>query len=620
MVLGATLAFLMVVRGQGGTTQGTRGRTDPVQRELQRRFESEAIEKALAASPRRRAEYDFRMTLFQIREDFLRIQILNDDLQKFASPANPLDLSVVAKSASEITKRAERLKDNLSLPEIEKRSRDLKVEIGVEELRSSISDLSNSIDAFAANPVFEKYKVVDAKLSTQARRDLEQIIEVSKRVKTGSDKLQRARPTAAASAKPVVVRAFPGAEGFGSATRGGRGGRVLFVTNLDDAGPGSFREACEADGPRTVIFRVSGLITLAKPIVITNPYVTIAGQTAPGEGICLRNYTFVIATHDVVVRYLRCRLGDLSGQEADSITLASGAQNVVLDHCSATWSIDEALSLAGNVSNVTVQWCLIAEALNHSKHSKGAHGYGSLSRANGPVTWHHNLWAHNNARNPRLGDNYGRPPYPTFDFRNNVIYDYGEIASGLTQGMLKVNYVANYIRPGPGSRAETPIHIGGPSDLSFYIRGNVFEGNAALTADNSQFFDPVTIDGKKQVQTVADPFQVPSIETVSAESAYAAVLQAVGASLPRRDAVDARIVEEVRQRRGSLIDSQAQVGGWPTLKSEAAPLDSDNDGMPDSWERQHRLNPQNPADGSADNDLNGYTNLEEYLNSIGPGK
>src|SRR6476660_5645118 len=239
----------------------------------------------------------------------------------------------------------------------------------------------------------------------------------------------------------LAVPAFPGAEGFGTNTPGGRGGRVIFVSNLNDAGSGSLRAACDAEGPRIVIFRVSGLITLASPITVKNPFITIAGQTAPGDGICLRNFTFNIATHDVVVRYLRSRLGDVSSQEADSITLLSGAHDVVLDHCSATWSIDESLSLAGNVSNVTIQWCLIGNALNHSKHSQGDHGYGSLSRANGPVTWHHNLWVHNNSRNPRLGDNYGRPPFPTFDVRNNVMYDYGEICSGLTQGVLKVNYV-----------------------------------------------------------------------------------------------------------------------------------------------------------------------------------
>ncbi len=616
-------ATSMGVGGQSGTPQGTRGRTDPVQRELQRRFESEAIERALAEGPHSPAEHERRMILAQIREDFLRIQVVNDNLQKATPRTGAIDLKVVAKFAPEITKRAQRLKDSLALPEIEETSELLgpKVETGIEQPRSALSVLSNLINVFVENPIFERSRLVDAKLSAQARRDLEQIIEVSKQVKRNSETLRRARPRATSAPRDSrAIPAFPGAEGFGSTTPGGRGGRVIFVTNLDDAGPGSFRAACEAEGPRVVIFRVSGLITLAKPLVIKNPYVTIAGQTAPGDGVCIRNYTFIIATHDVVVRYLRSRLGDLSGEEADSITLASGAEHVILDHCSASWSVDEALSLAGNVSNVTVQWCLIAEGLNHSKHAKGAHGYGSLSRANGAVTWHHNLWAHNNSRNPRLGDNYGRPPYPTFDVRNNVIYDYGEIACGLTQGVLKVNYVENYIRPGPGSKASTPIRIGGPSDLRFYIRGNVFEGNGALTADNSQFFYPLTIHGKVQVQTVAKPFNAPPVKTVSAQSAYEAVLVTVGASLPRRDSVDARIVAEVRQRKGLIIDSQEQVGGWPALKSKAAPFDRDDDGMPDSWERRHGLNPHDPADASTDKNKDGYTNLEEYLNSTNPNK
>jgi pectate lyase len=425
---------------------------------------------------------------------------------------------------------------------------------------------------------------------------------------------------APARATSPVIPAFPGAQGFGANTPGGRGGRVIAVTNLSDDGPGSFRAACEAEGPRIVIFRVSGLITLTRKLVIRNPYITIAGQTAPGDGICLRNFTFVIATHDVVVRYLRSRLGDLTAQEDDSITLAAGARDVVVDHCSATWSIDEDLSLAGDVSNVTVQWCLIAEGLNHSKHSKGAHGYGSLARANGPVTWHHNLWAHNTSRNPRLGDNYGKAPYPTFDVRNNVIYDFGEIASGLTQGVLKVNYVANYIRPGPSSAATTPIHVGGPSDLQFYIKDNIFEGNTALTKDNSQFFDPVVIDGQQQVHTVDRPFVTPVVDTVAASDALEAVLATVGASLPRRDSVDTRIISEVREHRGSIIDSQQQVGGWPELKTAPASKDSDGDGMPDDWERRFGLNPFDPSDANLDKDQDGYTNIEEYLNGTDPTK
>jgi pectate lyase len=414
------------------------------------------------------------------------------------------------------------------------------------------------------------------------------------------------------------VPAFPGAEGFGASATGGRGGAVYEVTNLNDSGPGSLRDAV-SQGDRTVVFRVSGTIELKSKLVLTKPNVTIAGQTAPGDGICLRNHTFEVSTQNVIVRYLRSRLGDVSRQEDDAINLRN-ARRVILDHCSATWSIDEALSLAGNASEVTVQWCLIAESLNRSFHAKGAHGYGSLARANGPVSLHHNLWAHNNGRNPRLGDNYNRPPYPTFDVRNNVIYDYGATCSGLTQGQLKVNYVANYIRPGPSSKARFPIHIGAPSDMHFYIRDNVFEGNDALTADNARFFDPVVIDGKRQVQTVAESFSVAPVRTVSAREAYESVLASVGASRPVRDAVDARIVGEVRQRTGSIIDSQKQVGGWPELKSAPPPLDNDHDGIPDAWEVRHGLDPHDPADGAklAVNG-GGYTNLEVYLHELATG-
>jgi pectate lyase len=424
-----------------------------------------------------------------------------------------------------------------------------------------------------------------------------------------------AKPGQAEGALP----AFPGAEGFGAAASGGRAGAVYAVTNLDDTGPGSLRDAL-AQGNRTVVFRVSGTIRLKSSLVLSSPNVTIAGQTAPGDGICLRDFPFSIRTQNVIVRFLRSRLGDVTGRQADGITLDHGCRAVILDHCSATWSIDEALSLAGDVGDVTVQWCLIAEGLNHSKHPKGAHGYGSLARANGAVSLHHNLWAHNDSRNPRLGDNYGRPPYPTFDVRNNVMYDYGAVCSGLTQGNLRVNYVANYIRPGPSSKAKFPIHVGAPSDLHFYLKDNVFEGNEALTADNSGFLDPLEIKGQRQGQTVAEPFPAPAVATVSAREAYEAVLASAGASRPVRDAADARIVAEVRQRAGSIIDSQDQVGGWPELKSAPPPADSDHDGMPDSWETGHSLDPHDPADGARpDATAGGYTHLEIYLAAIATG-
>lgn len=419
----------------------------------------------------------------------------------------------------------------------------------------------------------------------------------------------------AQAAPAPSLPAFPGAEGFGATTRGGRGGRVIYVTNLDNAGPGSFRAACEAEGPRTVIFRVSGTIALKQPISIQHPYLTVAGQTAPGDGICLRDHTLGIATHDVVIRYLRSRLGDVSAKEVDCIDLLNGAHDCVIDHCSATWSIDECLSTSGDVQNCTIQWCLIGESLNHSKHAKGDHGYGSLARANGPVSWHHNLWIHNNGRNPRLGDNYGRGgKFPRFDVRNNIIYDFGATAAGLTQGTMEVNYVGNYIRPGPSSRARKPITTGDKSDLQFFIRENVFEGNDALTADNAQFFQPDEL--RAQVRTVNTPFAAAPVSTVPAARALELVLANVGASRPARDPVDARLIEHVRTRTGKLIDSQSAVGGWPELQSTVAPVDSDKDGLPDAWETSHDLNPRDASDANRSRAAGGYTNLEVYLNSL----
>jgi pectate lyase len=430
-----------------------------------------------------------------------------------------------------------------------------------------------------------------------------------------------------ARASAAELPAFPGAEGFGAMTPGGRGGKILIVTNLADSGPGSLREVCMTKGPRIVVFRVAGTIALKSDLSVREPYLTIAGQTAPGDGICLRDATFGVATHDVVIRYLRCRLGDVTSREADSLDVLNGSSNVVIDHCSATWSIDECLSLSGNNQNITVQWCLIGESLNHSKHSKGDHGYGSLARANGPVTFHHNLWLHNNSRNPRMGDNYGRGTnFPTFDVRNNVIYDYGGTASGLTQGKLNINYVGNYIRPGPSSKARTPITIGPKSDIQFFIRENIVDGNDAFTQDNTRFFSAVEFeetnsDGGKamklEVRTVDQPFDAPHITTVPAKYLLEYMLPKVGASLPKRDSVDARLIEDVRNRTGKIIDSQTEVGGWPELQSGEVPLDSDNDGMPDAWELQHKLNPHDPADAVLIAE-DGYSNIEKYLNGVKP--
>ncbi len=415
----------------------------------------------------------------------------------------------------------------------------------------------------------------------------------------------------------AATPAFPGAEGFGATTPGGRGGQVIFVTNLNDSGHGSFRGACEAKGKRIVIFRVSGIIDLQSPIRIVEPYITIAGQTAPGDGILLRRFGLIVDTHDVVVRFLRSRPGDLSGQEVDAISVGGNSRNVVIDHCSAGWSVDEALSPSGAIADVTVQWCIIAEALNDSVHSKGPHGYGSLVRAAGGVSLHHNLWADNDSRNPRLGDNYLRPPYPVFDVRNNVIYNYGRICSGMTGDHLSANYISNYIKPGPDSnRKRGPIVLTDTADVRYCIQGNYVVGNDVLSMDNTALFDKWEFKGKRLVTVVPEPFEAPHVNTLPARSAYDEVLSQAGAIRPKRDAINARIIREVREGKGAIIDSQWEVGGWPEYRSERPPRDSDRDGMPDEWERSHGLNPFDASDAARVAGEDGYTNVEEYLNSL----
>jgi len=413
--------------------------------------------------------------------------------------------------------------------------------------------------------------------------------------------------------------AFPGALGAGRAALGGRGGAVVRVTNLNDSGPGSLRSAVETDGPRTVVFDIGGTITLATPLRIREPRITIAGQTAPGGGITLRGQPLLISADDVVVRYIRSRLGDEEGVETDAVTIDRG-QRIMLDHVSASWSVDETLSIGSRdrvIDAVTVQWSIIAESLNLSTHSKGDHGYGSLVRGNrgARFTFHHNLWAAHRARMPRPG-NYLTPDVdpvgPYFEFTNNVFYDWGQGHAGYNSDSDPATvstyvFAGNAYRRGPDSTGAV-IFEEESSAAHAWFEGNSVDG--AIPADP---WAPVTGDDTAGYRLIALPdWAMGATET--ADQAYASVLAKAGAS-HARDAVDTRILAGVVAGTGRIINSQTDVGGWPDLASGTPWTDTDADGMPDAWETAHGLDPAT-ADGATDRDGDGYTNLEDWLNSL----
>ena len=425
------------------------------------------------------------------------------------------------------------------------------------------------------------------------------------------------------AAKPISAQqlAFPGAEGFGRFTSGGRGGKIFEVINLNDRGAGSLRAAIDAEGARTIVFRISGTIVLQSELRIENGNLTIAGQTAPGDGVCLKDYALIIAADNVIIRYLRLRLGDEKKLEADAISCI-GQKNILLDHCSLSWGIDEVASFYDN-ENATVQWCLISESLNHSYHRKGDHGYGGIWGGKG-ATFHHNLLAHHSSRNPRFNGSrtHHAPEKEIVDFRNNVIYNWGDNSSyGGEAGQQ--NIVANYYKSGPATRV-TKNRIVEPYDESgkWHVAENFVFGFPEITDKNW-----TGVQGKFATQgRINAPHPFAPVITQTAEQAYESVLATVGAVLPKRDAVDARIIEEVRTGTATyggawgsgsgIIDSQSQTGGWPTLHSAPAPKDNDHDGMADEWERRHGLNSANPLDRNDDFNGDGYTNLEKYLNAL----
>ena len=416
--------------------------------------------------------------------------------------------------------------------------------------------------------------------------------------------------------------AFPGAEGFGTMSIGGRGGQVLKVTNLNDSGPGSLRQAVEAEGPRIVVFDISGTIELQSSLRIRNPYITIAGQTAPGDGICLKNYGLTISADHVIVRYLRVRPGDNEEQELDSIWVSRG-QYIIIDHCSASWGTDETLSVATSepdLGNVTIQWCMITESLNCAVHSKGCHGYGSLIRGgwgNG-YTYHHNLYAHHRGRSPRPG-NYNSytidPDGLIFDFRNNVVFNWGGSYAGYnadTDSITKMNFIGNYYKEGPDSTGDVAFREQ-CRFCSAYFRDNWMNGSNPRDPWGLVRFDDFT-NAEIEVYKLPNPLIVPEVQTYDVSMAYEMVLADAGASFPVRDDVDTRIIDDVINGTGGIIDDEDEVGGWPVLNSSEPPADTDGDGMPDFWELANCLNPYNPDDAAADRDGDGYTNIEEYIN------
>ena len=411
--------------------------------------------------------------------------------------------------------------------------------------------------------------------------------------------------------------AFPGAVGFGAKAKGGRGGAVLFVENLHDSGPGSLRAAVEAEGPRTILFRTSGTITLKSEITVRNPFLTIAGQTAPGGGIAIRIDgksdigAINIETHDVIIQHLRVRPGPaIKGSvNGDAIQMLENAHDVIIDHCSLSWSTDEVISGWYDARDITVQHCIISEALHDSVHQKGPHGMGMLfGDKNKSITIHRNLLAHNNQRNPRLNPEVkGR-----FQVNNNVIYNWGQIAGEMTDD-AEVNLTGNFYKSGPSSRPERGVAVDGK--VKIYPKDNLSPIRPDATQPEDAIIKPweEKMDRRKFAESA--PFGAPSLMILSATETYEAVLTNVGATRPKLDSVDQRILADVKNGTGKIINHPSEVGGWPKLATGKPPTDRDNDGMPDAWEKAQGLNPDDASDRQATG-KSGYTRLEEYLHCI----
>lgn len=504
----------------------------------------------------------------------------------------------------------------------------------------------------SANQVMKEYK----KRSDEAWAKALPIIEAD--AKKGKPFIPWAsKPSDLPQAK---ILAFPGAEGGGAYSFGGRGGKVYVVTNLNDSGPGSFREACEQGGARIIVFNVAGIIHLKSPVIIRAPYITIAGQTAPGDGVCIADESVWIDTHDVVVRFMRFRRGATEVTRRDDALGGNGVGNIVFDHVSASWGLDENMSMYRHVYdkgdgskpkklptvNITMSNCIFSEGLDTYNHAFGStiggHNSGFMR----------NLWSSNISRSPSIGMD------GDFNFVNNVVYNWWNRSADGGDHRSLFNFINNYFKPGPMTPKDKPIghRILKPESGrdqanaqrfgKAYVNGNIMEGNEAVTKDNwaggVQVRDGADAGEFTSQIRVDKPFPMPKITIMSAKEAYKYVLENAGATLPKRDAVDQRIVKQVKENKiyytekghnddaigkfvkrrlpadsykKGIITHPSQVGGYPEYKGTPY-KDKDNDGMPDSWETAHKLNPGDANDAVKDRDGDGYTNIEEFINSV----
>lgn len=521
-----------------------------------------------------------------------------------------------------------------------------------------------------ASSLFAQYPVIPDSIKQRAEAEQAEINRKSdlaweKALPVVISEAQKGRPYRPWASKPEdliksEIPAFPGAEGGGAYTPGGRGGKVITVTSLADSGPGTFREACETGGARIIVFNVSGIIRLKSPINIRAPYITIAGQTAPGDGVCITGASVLLDTHDIIIRHMRFRRGQQDVAFRDDALGGNCIGNIIIDHCSATWGLDENMSIYRHVYNrgkdgyglklptvnITIQNSIFAEALDVYNHAFGA----TIGGHN--CMFCRNLFASNISRNCSIGMN------EDFNFVNNVTFNWWNRSIDGGDNTSRLNIINNYFKPGPITPKDQPIayriiklETGRSAEAKnkygkAYVNGNIVVGNKEVTQNNwnggVQGYDPKKADTPIEEVRMEKPFNMPYVNIMNTKDAYKWVINNVGATFPKRDAVDQRIVKTVKtgktyyvkdakefispyvKRRlpadsykQGIITDPSQVGGLPEYNGTPY-IDTDKDGMPDAWEIKYGLNPNDSGDAALDCNGDGYTNIEKYINGIDP--